>query len=349
MKVKDVHVDYRVRPHSPDAPRDALQTLSGGGSVGVRIVADDGLEGTSDTHLGRVDGGPATLATLIREILRPVVLGAEVDRIGATVDAMKAEVEYVGESGITTCGISAVDTALWDLLGKAHGVPCYRLWAPYRDRLPAYAMVGWANFDLDQLRIRCRRAVEQGFRGVKMKVGAGTLEEDIKRIEAVRSEVGNDVALMVDANQVFGLAEAIRCGEEFQSLGLSWFEEPLPKDDLDGYAELTRRLSIPVATGENLYGARAFAPFLERRACGVIQPDLRRGGGPTELRTVGALAEVYNVPYASHGGGPAALSLLMAAPTAVWLETGLRSGPDDFPRLEDGRALAPEGPGFSWA
>lgn len=348
MKVKEVHVDYRVRPHSADAPRDALQALSGGGSVTVRVVADDGLEGVADSHFGRVDGAPATLATLVREILAPVVVGTEIDRIGATVDAMKAEAEYIGESGIVTYGISVVDTALWDLLGKAHGVPCYRLWAPYRDRLPAYAMVGWANFDLDQLRRRCRQAVEQGFRGVKMKVGAGSLEDDLARIGAVRAEVGDDVALMVDANQVFGLSEAIRCGEEFQALGLAWFEEPLPKDDLAGYAELSRRLSIPIATGENLYGARAFVPFFEQRACGVIQPDLRRGGGPTELRAVGALAEAYNVPYASHGGGPAALSLLMAAPSAVWLETGLRSGPDDFPRLEDGRALAPEGPGFSW-
>jgi len=153
---------------------------------------------------------------------------------------------------------------------------------------------------------------------------------------------------MVDANQVFGLAEALRSGAAFQELGVAWFEEPLPKDDLDGYAELSARLSTPIAAGENLYGARAFVPFLQRRACGVIQPDLRRGGGPTELRAVAALADAYNVPYASHGGGPAALSLLMAAPSAVWLETGLRSGPEDFPRLVDGEALAPEGPGFSW-
>ncbi len=348
MKVKDVWVQFQQRPHSAEPIRDALQTLSGGGSVSVQIESDDGLVGVGGSSFGRIDGAPRTLATLIEEELVPLVIGRDVAEIGAIVESLKVETEYHGSAGITTFGISAIDVALWDLLGKAHGVPTWRLWGAYRDRVPAYAMVGWSNFDVDGVRRQCRLAVEQGFRGVKIKVGAGGLDDDVRRIEGARSEVGRDISIMVDANQVLNLDEASRRARVFAKLGVRWFEEPLPAEDSAAYAELVRRAPLPIATGENLYNVRQFREFFERRAVGIVQPDLRRAGGPTEIRAVGALAGAFGVPYASHGGGPAALSLLLSAPTAIWLETGLRDSPEAFPRIEDGCALAPQGPGFSW-
>jgi L-alanine-DL-glutamate epimerase-like enolase superfamily enzyme len=348
VRIKEVRVGYERRPHAEQPIRDALQTLSGGGSVTVEVVADNGLVGEARTSFGRGDGAPRTLAVLVEEELAPKLAGRDAEQIGAIIESLKVETEYHSSSGITTFGISVVDVALWDLLGRAHGVPTYKLWGAYRDRVPAYAMVGWANFDIDGVRRQCARAVEGGFRGVKLKVGAGPLEDDLRRIEAVRSEVGPDVAVMVDANQVLTVSEALRRGQAYEEFGVAWFEEPLRADDFAGYAELTRRLTMPVAAGENLYGAPAFRDFFERRCCDIVQPDLRRAGGPTEIRAIGALAAAFGVPYASHGGGPAALSLLLCAPTAVWLETGLRSSPDAYPRLEDGCALAPQGPGFSW-
>ncbi len=348
MQIKDVLVTYERRPHSERPIRDALQTLSGGGSVSVEVVADDGLVGRATSSFGRGDGAPRTLAVLVEEELAPKVVGQDAERIGAIMESLKAETEYHGTAGLATFGISAVDVALWDLLGKAHGVPTYQLWGAYRDRVPAYAMVGWSNFTPDELRAEAARAVGGGFRGVKLKVGAGPLEDDVRRIEAVRAEVGADVAIMVDANQVLTVSEALRRGRVYDELGVTWFEEPLRADDFAGYAELTRRLDIPVAAGENLYGARAFREFFENRCCSIVQPDLRRAGGPTEIRAIGALAAAFDVPYASHGGGPAALSLLLSAPSAIWLETGHRASADSYPRIEDGCALAPRGPGFSW-
>lgn len=348
MRVKEIRVDYNRRPHSAEPIKDALQTLSGGGSVTVEIEADDGLVGTSATSFGRIDGAPRTLATLVEEELAPIVIGRDAAQIGAIVEALKVETEYHGYSGITMFGISAIDVALWDLLGKAHGVPTYQLWGAYRDRVPAYAMVGWSNYDVDGVRRQCAHAVAQGFRGVKLKVGAGDLDDDVRRIEGVRTEVGADVAIMVDANQVFTVEEALRRGVAYADLGVGWLEEPLPADDAAAYAELVRRAPLPIATGENLYGARQFRHFFEQRAFGVVQPDLRRAGGPTEIRQIGALAGAFGIPYASHGGGPAALSLLLSVPTAIWLETGLRNSADAFPRMENGYALAPQGPGFAW-
>ncbi|GAA2755245.1 mandelate racemase/muconate lactonizing enzyme family protein [Actinopolymorpha rutila] len=348
MRVKEVRTTYSVRPHAARPIRDALQTLTGGGSVSVEVESEDGLVGRGTSSFGRIDGAPKALSVFIDGVLAPLVVGRDATGIPAIIESLKVETEYHGTAGFATFGISAVDVALWDLLGKAHGVPTYQLWGAHRDRVPAYAMVGWSNYDLDELRQQCGEAVAQGFRGVKIKVGAGDLDDDVRRIEAVRSRIGPDVALMVDANQVLTLSEALRRGEVFGELGVTWFEEPLPAQDFAGYAELTSRLRIPVAAGENLYGAGQFREFFERRGCDIVQPDLRRAGGPTEIRAVGALASAFGVPYASHGGGPAALSLLLCAPTAIWLETGLRSSPTAYPRLEDGCALAPQGPGFEW-
>jgi L-alanine-DL-glutamate epimerase-like enolase superfamily enzyme len=348
MRIARVEVRHAVRPAAKDPIRDALQTLTGGGTVEVEVVADDGLVGRSSTSFGRLDGAPETLATLIKTELAPRLSGRDPFLVGQIVEDLKRETEYHGTFGLATFGLSAVDVALWDLVGKACGVPCYRLWGAYRDRLPAYAMVGWLNYDLDTLRRKCAEAVKLGFTGVKMKVGAPTLEEDLTRVEAVRKEVGKGVALMTDANQVWTVAEALRRGRALAEWNVYWLEEPIPAHDLDGYVELSSRLAVPLATGENLYGREAFARFLSRRACHFIQPDLRRAGGPTEIRQIAALAAAFGVPYASHGGGPESLSLLLCAPTAAWLETGLPSGPAARPIIEHGMALAPTGPGFGW-
>ncbi len=206
-------------------------------------------------------------------------------------------------------------------------------------------MVGWLNYDLDDLKRVCLKAVEQGFRGVKIKVGAPTLEEDAARIEAVRAVIGLRTALMVDANQVFARHEALHRGRVYEQLGCYWFEEPLRADDTDGLAELARALAIQIASGENNYGKRQFRALFERRAVDIVQPDIRRAGGVTECLEIGLLADAFNVPYASHGGG-VHLHVLAALPNALFLESGLI--PDGSPvRLVDGCYRLPEGPGFS--
>jgi L-alanine-DL-glutamate epimerase-like enolase superfamily enzyme len=166
-------------------------------------------------------------------------------------------------------------------------------------------------------------------------------------VATVRAAIGREPALMVDANQSLSTAEAIRRGLLFDELGCAWFEEPLPADDVEGYAELAAATAIPIATGENLYGRRAFAPFVAQRGVDIVQGDLRRAGGPTEVLAIAALADAFRLPYASHGGGAVNLNLLATMPNAAWLETGL-IGPGSKLVLEDGCALVPQGPGFAW-
>jgi L-alanine-DL-glutamate epimerase-like enolase superfamily enzyme len=174
------------------------------------------------------------------------------------------------------------------------------------------------------------------------------LAEDIARINVVREAIGDDVKLMVDANQSLTVKEAIRRGRVFQDLGIYWWEEPIPADDIEGYAALTRALDIPVATGENLYTRYDFARFLKNDAVDIIQPDLRRSGGPTAMLQIGTMADAFRRPYASHGGGPVQLNVMACLPNALYLETGLLR-PDSPLTLVDGCAEIPSGPGFSWA
>ncbi|MEP7188372.1 MAG: mandelate racemase/muconate lactonizing enzyme family protein, partial [Roseiflexaceae bacterium] len=198
-------------------------------------------------------------------------------------------------------------------------------------------------YDLDTLRRISTQAMEQGFVGVKIKVGAPTLREDVQRIEAVRATIGPDKLLMVDANQVFSLNEALRRGRVYEELGCYWFEEPLPADDINGLARLAQELAIPIASGENNYGKRQFRALFEQRAVDIVQPDLRRAGGLTECLEIGLLADAFNVPYASHGGG-AHLQVLAALPNTLFMESGLL--PAGAPPLVNGCYRLSEEPGL---
>ncbi|MDH7568324.1 MAG: mandelate racemase/muconate lactonizing enzyme family protein [Armatimonadota bacterium] len=347
MKVTSVEVRVHRRAPNPNPIRDALQALPGAGSVEVLVHTDQGLTGRGDVGFGRVAGAPDALGYLVERVLAPLVTGAEVHNVRAIHRSLLRETEYHGAFGLAMFGIAALDVALWDAHGQALGVPCWKLWGPCRDRVPAYAMVGWLNYDDAHVRRVCATAVEQGFRAVKLKVGFPTLAEDLRRIQTVRDAVGDGVRLMVDANQSLTTAEAVRRGRAFQDAGVYWWEEPIPADDLDGYAELAAALDIPVAAGENLYTVHDFARFLRRGAVDVVQPDLRRAGGPTALLQIGLLADAFRVPYASHGGGPVQLSVMACLPNAIYLETGL-VGKESPLKLVDGEALLPQGPGFRW-
>jgi L-alanine-DL-glutamate epimerase-like enolase superfamily enzyme len=347
MLVTDVQVEVRTSRPNPDPIRDALQSLPGAGSVRVTMSTDEGIAGSGDIYFGRVAGAPAALGALVEHELKPLVIGTDPAFVGRTHAEMLRETQYHGSFGLAMFGIAAIDTALWDCLGRARGVPCRQMWGAVRDRIPAYAMVGWLNYSDEEVQAVCARAVAQGFRAVKIKVGYTALAEDLRRIRVVRDAIGEDVALMADANQSLTTAEAVRRGRAFEDAGVYWWEEPIPADDVDGYAELAGTLDIPVATGENLYTLQDFGRFMKRDAVDIVQPDLRRAGGPTALLRIGALAEAFRRPYASHGGGPVQLNVMACLPNALYLETGL-IGPDSKLTLEDGCALLPQGPGFSW-
>lgn len=347
MKIKTVGIEIQRQTPRANPNRDALQLLTGSGSVKVTVTAEDGTQGTGDAGFGRIAGAPDALGALIEHELKPLVEGRDVTMAREIHEAMLRETEYHGSFGLAMFGIAAVDTAVWDCLGRILKAPCWQLWGGTHKRIPAYAMVGWMNYDDKEVQEICAKAVSQGFRAVKMKVGFPTLKEDLKRIQTVRDAVGEGVGIMVDANQVLTATEAIVRGRAFEDAGCVWWEEAIPADDIEGYAALADALDIPIATGENLYTAADFARFLKRDAVDIVQPDLRRAGGPTALLQIGLMSQAFRRPYASHGGGPVQLNIMACLPNAMYLETGL-IGENSPLKLEDGTVNIPEGAGFSW-
>ena len=341
-KVSKVEVTLRKRDPNPTPVQDAIQTLPGIGSVEVTVTSDENIAGSGEIYYGRIDRGLETLKAVIENELKPLIVGSELKHLRRTYEAMIRETDYHGTLGLATLGIAAIDTALWDCLGKTLGVPCWQLWGCCHRALPAYANVGWINYTEARLQQEVDRAVNRGYRSIKIKIGYPTMREDVRRIKAVREVIGDEVILMVDANQSLTAGEAVLRGRAFEELGCYWFEEPIPAHDIEGYSKIARELSIQLATGENMYGPAEFAQFIKRDAVDIVQPDLRRSGGPTALLEIGRLAHAFGIPYASHGGEAAHMSVMACLPNTLYVEKG---GGDN---LVNGLAPIPQGPGFSW-
>jgi L-alanine-DL-glutamate epimerase-like enolase superfamily enzyme len=344
LRITGVETDL-LRP-PPGAPfYDALQTLNvDKGSVVLRIRTDAGITGWASSSFGNLGEGARVVQTILEYEVKPVIMGKD----PAFPRRIRAELwkamNYQGVTGVGQFALAATDIALWDILGKNAGLPVYKMLGAYRDRMPVYSMCGWYydnDGDLSRFKRQVATAVEQGYKAVKIKVGKYSLDDDVRRIRLARDIIGKDRRLMVDANQVFDRKEALRRGRVYQEMGCFWLEEPLPPQDMEGFAILAQALDMRIATGENLNTKYAFADLIRRRGADVVQPDNRRAGGVSEWMEIAAIADGYEVEVASHGGGATDLNMLLAMPNAIYMEAG---GPI---KMIDGEAPAPEEPGMS--
>lgn len=328
---------------------DAIHVFSDRGAVITKIYTDAGITGWGSSYFGMGAGAPVTLKNLIDGELAPVVIGQDPFASRKIRKELWQATEYHGVGGITQFGIAAIDMALWDICGKALNVPVHKLLGSCHETMTVYAMVGWYYSGGGEFERACASAVEEGFTAVKIKVGAGTLAEDLDRLKIARTVVGPEIKLMVDANQAFTVNEAIRRGKAYEELDVFWFEEPLPPHEKDGYAKLTNALTVPIATGENEYTRYGFADLIKHGGVDIVQPDLRRTGGVTEWLEVGAIADAAGIPLASHGGGAPQLNILLAIPNAIYMESGSLKNQNDVIEnlvIKEGKILAPQMPGL---
>ena len=344
MRITGVETDL-LKPPAGEPIYDALQTLNvNKGSVVLRIRTDAGITGWASSSFGNSGEGARVVQTILEYQVKPLVMGKD----PAFPRRIRAELwkalNYQGVTGVAQFALAATDIALWDILGKNAGLPVYKMLGAFRDRMPVYSMCGWYydnDGDLSRFKRQLTDAVEQGYKAVKIKVGKYSLDDDIRRIRLAFDTLGKDRRLMVDANQVFDRKEALRRGRVYQEMGCFWLEEPLPPQDMEGFALLAQALDIRIATGENLNTKYAFADLIARRGADVVQPDNRRAGGVSEWMEIAAIADGYGVEVASHGGGATNLNMLLAMPNAIYMET---SGPV---KMIDGEVAAPEEPGMS--
>lgn len=313
----------------------------------VRLRTDEGLVGWGEAY------GPIEVnSVIIQKLLAPQVVGCDPFAFGACWERLYARYRDYDPQGSLIASLGALDIACWDLMGKAAQRPVYELLGGARRRrvMPYATGLYFKSEDGDHAGAAVSEALhyrELGFRAIKVKV-ALPLREEIKRINAVREAVGPEMELMADANHAYDFDTALRLGREMERLGFLWFEEPILPDDLGGYVELCRSLDMAIAGGENLYGARAFAAVIARRALDVVQPDLTAMGGITEGRKVVALGEAHGVRVLPHiwgtGIGTFAALQVMAAvpdqpvtwkPQPLWMEYEQTDNPFRTELLEE--------------
>jgi L-alanine-DL-glutamate epimerase-like enolase superfamily enzyme len=264
----------------------------------------------------------------------------------------------LGRRGVHMAAIAGVDLALWDLAGKAHDCPVLALvGGACRPSIPAYASGGWA--DEKNIGAELGRYVEQGFRAVKMRIGAmdGGVRASLARVGAARKALGPAIALMVDAHGTLGFAEGKRFCAAAAEHDLRFVEEPVASDDRAGLAELRRSSSLPIAAGESESSCFDFAELVERRALDVFQPDLAIAGGFSEGLAIAALAWANRLELAPHCWGSAisfqaARTLALASPAGIFVEVPMGGAPllrELAPidlALHEGALTPPQGPGW---
>jgi L-alanine-DL-glutamate epimerase-like enolase superfamily enzyme len=258
------------------------------------------VEGGGDRGLGFTYGDESA-AVMIERRLASVVEGVDAMAVQAAWAAMVEAVRNVGRPGLASHAISAVDVALWDLKARLLGVPLVVLLGPVRESVPIYGSGGFTSYSMAELQQQLRGWVDAGIPRVKMKVGRSP-REDVERARAAREAIGSKAELFVDANGAYSRKQALRFAEEFADVGVTWFEEPVPSDDLEGLRLLRDRApaGIEIAAGEYGYDLVYFRRMLEACGVDVLQPDATRCAGITGFLRIGALCEAHAAPLSAH-------------------------------------------------
>lgn len=333
---------------------DSTNSITHWGVVGARLETDTGLVGWGYTGTHAHAPADRLIADCIVKVHGPLLIGRRVDEHAQIWHDLGnyPPVRWVGRAGVTTLALASIDTALWDLRAKAAGMPLWSLLGGKAQDVPAYNTdIGWLSFDDEMLVENAKRAVAEGFTGLKIKVGQADILKDVRRCVAVRNAIGPNVTLAIDGNGRWDLPTCKRFCKLVEDLDIFWFEEPLWFDDVSSHAELAKCTSIPIALGEQLYSLDAFSSFVSARAIHWLQPDVTRLGGVTEFLRVADLALAHRLPVAAHAGDMSQvhrhLTIAHASAPVVEYIPWIYMHFEDPALVHQGRFICPSHPGAS--
>ncbi|MFC8039399.1 mandelate racemase/muconate lactonizing enzyme family protein [Paenarthrobacter sp. NPDC057355] len=312
----------------------------------AEITTEQGHSGVGFSYSKRA-GGPAQYAHA-KEVAEGII-GEDPNDIGKIYTKLLWAGASVGRSGVATQALAAVDIALYDLKAKRAGLPLAKLLGSYRDSVQTYnTSGGFLNATLEEVKARATQSIEEGIGGIKVKVGLPDSKEDLRRVAGIREHIGWDVPLMVDANQQWDRATALRMGRQLEEFNLIWIEEPLDAYDFEGHAHLAQVLDTPIATGEMLASVAEHKGLINANSCDIIQPDAPRVGGITQFLRLAALADERGLGLAPHFAMEIHLHLAAAYPREPWVEHFDWLDPLFEERLEtkNGRMIVPDRPGL---
>jgi L-alanine-DL-glutamate epimerase-like enolase superfamily enzyme len=319
--------------------------------VVAEILTDEGLAGLGYT-LAFGGGGAEAIQVYLETRLKPLLIGEDPLSVGRLWERMYRADRGIKRQGVAAYALSALDIGLWDLVGKAAGLPLAKLWGAVTDQVDAYGSGGWPGYSVEDLVGEARRYAAMGCRYYKMKVHHPDPRVNRQRVAAVRQALGDGVRLMVDVNQKLDVLGNIRLARALEDLDLVWYEEPVLADDLAACAEVARAISIPVATGENNYTRFEFRELIERAAARYLMPDVCRANGFSETLRIGHLAAAHPVAVSPHVVHELSLHVVGALANGFLVEFIDWTPPDLFaemPRCEQGRFRIPDRPGHGIA
>jgi L-alanine-DL-glutamate epimerase-like enolase superfamily enzyme len=315
--------------------------------VVAQIATDQGLQGLGYSLVFGGGGAESVLAYLDAR-LKPLLLGEDPLAVERLWEKM-----YRGDRGIRRVGIagmalSALDIGLWDLVGKAAGLPLYRLWGAANERVACYGSGGWSKYAEKDLLAEAERYAGMGCRYYKMKIHDPDMRANRKRVETVKKALGPAVRMMVDVNQKLDVAGAVRQAALLEDLDLVWYEEPVTADDNAACAEVARAIRIPVATGENHYTRYEFRDLIERQAARILMPDVCRANGFSETLKIARLAAAHGIAVSPHVVYEISIQVAGALANGFLVELMDWMPPDLFeeiPECRGGEIRIPERPG----
>ncbi len=314
----------------------------------VEIETDNGIVG-----LGNVALAPKIAKAIIDEYLAGMVIGEDPWDYEYLWQKMYRGTHAWGRKGVTMAAISAIDLAIWDILGKSVNKPVFKLLGGRtKEKIPCYYSKLYRT-DLNEMQKEAQTFLDQGFKAFKMRFGYGPAHlqhgvvENLKSVAAVREVIGDDTDLMLECYMGWNLEYAKRILPKLEKYAPRWLEEPVIADDIDGYAELNQLTSIPISGGEHEFSLYGFKQLLDRKAVSVVQYDTNRVGGITAAHKINALCEAYSVPVVPHAGQMHNYHLTMstiASPMSEYFPMfDVEVGNELFYYIFDGEPVAKDG------
>jgi L-alanine-DL-glutamate epimerase-like enolase superfamily enzyme len=347
MKITHVKTRLVRIPAKPISPMPGGMATPMHDYVTLELGTDQGLEGIGFSSCGDVLSGALKAAV---DKLCELIKGDDARGIEAINAKLRNVAGGAGPGGIFTTAVAAIDIALWDLRGKAAGQSVAQVAGGHRKSVPVYASGAlMRGFPTDHMVKTAGLLKEQGWRQMKTQMGMNIRpHQEVERMRAVRAAIGDDVDLMCDINQNWGVHQCIDVGRRVEDVNLYWLEDPVAHDDYPGMARVNAELKMPIAAGEYVYGGVPFRHLIESRSIDIVMVDILRSGGVSGWLKIAHMAEYFNLPVVSHLAPELQVHTVAAVPNGLTVEympwsVGLF---EEVPVMKDGMIDVPDKPGF---
>ncbi len=317
LEIRDLKI-YKATTPLKKPISDATHTLTEISFLVLKIQLENGIIGES--YLLSFQYSPNAIVGALKDLI-PVIKGYKVYETGVLSKKLDELFEYFGNQGLLRWAQAAINIAMWDAWGKAQNQPVYKLLGATKEKVNIYGSGGWISYSIDELIEEVTDYANRGFKAVKIKVGSPKVSTDLERLQKVRDAVGNDIDIMMDANQGMDLPSAIKLANGAKDLNINWFEEPVNHQDFQAYQVLKNQTGISLAMGEREFDTLPLRELVTKNALDIWQPDILRIGGVEAWRESAALAHSFHLPVLPHYYKDYDVPLLCTIPNGVGAES----------------------------